>query len=200
MPRPNQRQGATTANRILDVAEELAQQGGFNGFSYADIARELGITTASLHYHFPGKVELGKALISRYAERFFTALTHIDGQVLDAAAKLRAYAELYALVLRERRLCLCGMLAAEYNTLAQPMRSAVIQFFNDNEAWLTRVLREGLEAGSLRFSGPPEAAARMVVASLEGAMLVTRPYGDIARFQSAAEQLIAGLRVGAPAD
>ena len=59
-----------TASRILDSAESLVQIRGFNGFSYADVAGELSLTTASLHYHFPGKAELGRALIARYAQRF----------------------------------------------------------------------------------------------------------------------------------
>ena len=58
-----------TATRILDVAERLAQTRGFNGFSYADIAAEVGITKAALHYHFATKAGLGQALIGRYAAR-----------------------------------------------------------------------------------------------------------------------------------
>ena len=67
-----------TATRILDVAERLAQVRGFNGFSYADIAAEVGITKAALHYHFASKADLGKALISRYAARFGEALAAIE--------------------------------------------------------------------------------------------------------------------------
>ena len=59
-----------TANQILDVAEHLVQVRGFNAFSYADVAGELGLTNAALHYHFPSKSELGEALIDRYAIRF----------------------------------------------------------------------------------------------------------------------------------
>ena len=60
---------AGTATRILDVAERLAQVRGFNGFSYADIAAEVGITKAALHYHFASKADLGEALISRYGDQ-----------------------------------------------------------------------------------------------------------------------------------
>src|SRR5512145_2923851 len=89
--------GATdTATRILDVAEQLVQTRGFNGFSYADVAAELDITTASLHYHFAGKAELGEALIDRYAERFNAALAAIEARPDPAPAKLAAYADLYA--------------------------------------------------------------------------------------------------------
>ena len=69
-PTKRQPERTDTAVRILDVAERLVQVHGFNGFSYADIAADLQITKAALHYHFPGKAELGEALIVRYAERF----------------------------------------------------------------------------------------------------------------------------------
>src|SRR6516225_2849027 len=98
---------AGTATRILDVAERLVQVRGFNGFSYADIAAELGITKASLHYHYRGKAELGQALITRYGQRFAAELEAIDGTARDAPAKLSAYADLYADVLKGRRMCLC---------------------------------------------------------------------------------------------
>jgi TetR/AcrR family transcriptional repressor of nem operon len=182
-----------TPTRILDVAERLAQRRGFNGFSYADVAGELNITTASLHYHFAGKAELGRAMVTRYAERFAQALADIEARLPDARERLAAYANLYAAVLRERRLCLCGMLAAEYQTLPKPMRKGVIGFFDENESWLTRTLEAGLEAGQLTFAGSPQEAARMIVCGLEGAMLIARPYGDIARFQSAAQQLLSGF-------
>jgi TetR/AcrR family transcriptional repressor of nem operon len=179
-----------TQTRILDIAERLVQKRGFNGFSYADIAAELKITTASLHYHFAGKAELGRALVARYSERFFEALVAIEAHQTDAPARLAAYANLYAAVLREKRLCLCGMLAAEYDTLPKAMRESVLRFFDENELWLTRVLEDGRSAGSLAFIGRSEEAARAIVCGLEGAMLVARPYGDIVRFQSAARQLI----------
>jgi TetR/AcrR family transcriptional repressor of nem operon len=182
-----------TATRILDSAETLVQVRGFNGFSYADVAGELSLTTASLHYHFPGKAELGRALIVRYAERFKAALAEIDERGEDAPAKLRAYARLYADVLRDERMCLCGMLAAEYQTLPEPMRDAVIGFFDENETWVERVLAGGREEGTLAFEGPPREAARLIVSALEGAMLVARPYGGVDRFETAADRLLSAF-------
>jgi TetR/AcrR family transcriptional repressor of nem operon len=183
-----------TATRILDVAERLVQERGFNGFSYADVAAELDITKAALHYHFAGKAELGDALMTRYAARFADALTAVDARRVDASARLDAYAELYLDVLRKERMCLCGMLAAEYQTLPAPMRDTVLRFFEDNEVWLTGVLEQGRAEGILHFDGPPGDRARMIVSSLEGAMLVARPFGDVARFEDAARQLLEGLR------
>ena len=174
------------------------QRRGFNAFSYADVAKELKITTASLHYHFAGKGALGQALIERYAERFMQALDVIDAKQDDPIAKLHAYADLYAGVLNGKRMCLCGMLAAEYSTLPKPMRDAVLRFFDDNEVWLAKVASEGRDSGSLTFAGEPLEAARLLLSGLEGAMLVARPYDDVARFRSAADQLIGIMRPREP--
>jgi TetR/AcrR family transcriptional repressor of nem operon len=184
---------AGTATQILDVAERLAQVRGFNGFSYADIAAELGISKAALHYHFASKADLGEALIGRYAARFSEALAAIDAAALAAPAKLRDYAELYVDVLRNQRMCLCGMLAAEYPTLPDAMRASVVSFFDDNQTWLQHVLEQGRSDSSLHFSGSTRDVARMIISCLEGAMLVTRPYSDVPRFQDAAASLMESL-------
>jgi TetR/AcrR family transcriptional repressor of nem operon len=182
-----------TADRILDVAEVLVQERGFNGFSYAHVAAELGMTKAALHYHFRGKAELGEALIERYAARFADALEVIDERPGNAREKLAAYAGLYADVLHRERMCLCGILAAEYRTLPPPMCEAIVRFFDDNERWLARVLAEGRREDTLTFAGEPDDAARALLAGLEGAMLVARPYGDAARFSAAASRLLTSL-------
>jgi TetR/AcrR family transcriptional regulator, transcriptional repressor for nem operon len=189
---------AGTAGRILDVAERLAQVRGFNGFSYADIATELGITKAALHYHFASKADLGEALIGRYADRFGQALAALDATAPTAAGKLRGYTDLYLGVLRDHRMCLCGMLAAEYPTLPDPMRASVVSFFDKNEEWLLRALEQGRADGSLTFTGSARDTARMIIGCLEGAMLVARPYADIPRFRDAAASLLASLTPATP--
>jgi TetR/AcrR family transcriptional regulator, transcriptional repressor for nem operon len=188
-----QHENSDTAGRILDSAERFVQSRGFNGFSYADVAAELGLTKASLHYHFAGKAELGRALVERYAARFAAALEQIDAAGGDARAKLDAYTRIYADVVRNKRMCLCGMLAADYETLPEPMREPVIGFFDDNETWLTGVLDQGLADRSLVLDGPASEAARALVSGLEGAMLIARPYGDPGRFQAAATRLLESL-------
>ncbi len=182
-----------TASRILDAAEALVQLRGFNGFSYADVAADLHITKAALHYHFAGKADLGEALINRYARSFGEALAAIASGGGPAPRKLADYAGLYLRLLGQHKMCLCGMLAAEYQTLPQPMRVAVIRFFDANENWLEAVLEEGRQDGSLEFTGDSRDAARMIVCGLEGAMLIARTYGDVDRFRVAADSLLAGL-------
>ncbi len=184
-----------TSIRILDVAERLVQTRGFNAFSYADISRALHITKASLHYHFPTKAKLGERLIERYRVAFLAALDDIDGSCREAGAKLRAYAGIYINVLERNRMCLCGMLAADYATLPKAMKDEVRRFFDANETWLVEVVESGRVNKEIAFSGSAVEAARLLVAALEGAMLLARSHGDPARLRSAADQLLADLGV-----
>jgi len=184
---------AGTAERILEVAERLVQTRGYNGFSYADVAAELGITKPSLHYHFASKAELGETLIARYHTRFAAALGGIDAAGGDAETRLRRYAALYADVLDKQRMCLCGMLAADLETLPGGMREAVVRFFDASETWLEGVLDEGKASGTLRNDSPSHDQAQMVISALEGAMLVARSYHDPERFRMVARRLVTSL-------
>ena len=182
-----------TAPRMLDVAERLAQTRGFNGFSYADIAAEMRLTKASLHYHFATKADLGAALIVRYAKRFDEALAQIESP--DAQQILRKYVRLYESVLVRDRMCLCGMLAAEYSTLPSSMQSALRQFFDMNETWLAATLERGRAHGHLPFNGSALEAARTLTAGLEGAMLLARSYEEPGRFTAIASHLLAAFGI-----
>ncbi|MCC6305268.1 MAG: TetR/AcrR family transcriptional regulator [Rhodobacteraceae bacterium] len=186
-----------TSQAILDIAQRLVQTRGFNAFSYADIAGVLRITTASLHYHFASKAILGVRLIERYATHFAALLAAIDAAAAQsgggARERLRGYAGIYAAVLAEDRSCLCGMLAAEFETLPRAMQGALDDYFALNERWLQGVLEAGRASGSLAVTGPLEEAAHYIVSTLEGSMILARSHGGPARFDAAARRLLAGF-------
>jgi TetR/AcrR family transcriptional repressor of nem operon len=190
---PRQTHNADTSQRILDIAERLMQTRGYNAFSYADIAQSLRVTKASLHYHFPTKAELGQRLIERYRQAFLRALESIDASGVDSLERLRRYSGLYLQVLRNDRMCLCGMLAAEFTTLPKPMKEELKEFFDENERWLVAVLEDGRAAKKLSFAGTARDVARHLVSSLEGAMMMARSYDDAARFEATAKRLLAAL-------
>jgi TetR/AcrR family transcriptional regulator, transcriptional repressor for nem operon len=188
-----------TAQRILDIAERLMQVRGYNGFSYADIAEAMRLTKASLHYHFPSKAELGRRLMERYTENFLGALNRIDATGADAPEKLLRYVSIYADVLANKRMCLCGMLAAEYATLPKSVKGEVTRFFDANETWLAGVLEEGKRSNSAKFTGTSIETARTITASLEGAMMLARTYDDVVLFDRAARRLLADIAGSLPA-
>ena len=186
-----------TADLILDTAERLVQTRGFNAFSYADVSEELGIRKASLHHHFATKAELGAALIDRYHRSFEGALRAIEQGSDDARERLTRYVELYGSVLRRKRMCLCGMLAADVDTLPATMRASVATFFAENETWLAGMLDAGRRSGAFRFEGTSASVARFFVSSLEGAMLVARGGGGGKVFDAVAHHLLAEVGKGA---
>jgi TetR/AcrR family transcriptional repressor of nem operon len=182
-----------TSARILDTAERLMQMRGYNGISYADIASGLRLTNASLHYHFPTKADLGRRLMRRYTEAFLAVLAEIDAGAYSSPEKLKRYVDIYAGVLANNRMCLCGILAAEYATLPKAVKIEVTSFFDATETWLAATLEHGRKDGSLKFAGQALEAARLLVAALEGAMMLARSYGDTKRFDAAAGRLLAAL-------
>jgi TetR/AcrR family transcriptional regulator, transcriptional repressor for nem operon len=198
VPARNGTKRSAVAEGILDAAERLAQTRGFNGFSYADIAAQLSVTKASLHYHFPSKADLGLALVERYSLGFGKALDDIGARTNDAGEKLKRYVRLYDDVMCSERMCLCGMLAAEYTTLPVAMQDELRHFFDENERWLADVLEAGRRAGGLAFRESARKRAQAVLGALEGAMLVARAYGDVRRFRSTASQVLADLGVERP--
>ena len=187
-----------TATRILDVAEELVQTRGLNAMSYADVSARVGITNASLHYHFPAKTDLAMALVDRYSVRFFGALDEIERGRPDAADRLRAYVDVYRAVLARGRMCLCGMLASDFETLPPAVQDSVSQFFERSYDWLERVIDQGVADGHLPMPVSSRASAEALVAGLEGGMLVSRPTPSGQRFEGIADALLASMGVPAP--
>jgi TetR/AcrR family transcriptional regulator, transcriptional repressor for nem operon len=179
-----------TKEHILISAQRFVQQRGFNGFSYADVADQVGIRKASLHHHFATKADLGSALIETYAAQFNVALAHIDQSGGDGLGKLHAYVDLYRSNLKEGRMCMCGMLATESLTLETSMLPMLKQFFARNTDWLEQLLAEGRSQGVLFFDGVAAEHARAALSTLQGASLVCRGDGDLAAFDRTSAILI----------
>jgi TetR/AcrR family transcriptional repressor of nem operon len=186
-----------TADRILDIAEDLVQTRGYEAFSYADISEALGIRKASVHHHFATKAELTRAVAARYRGAFAGRLHSLDREFPDPTRRLMRYVRLFQEALREGdHMCLYGMLASDSVTLPGAVRDEVIGFFADQEAWLTRVISEGRSAGEFRFEGKPAAAAAALLAGLEGAMLMARARRDVPHFATVALRLVGALTSG----
>jgi TetR/AcrR family transcriptional repressor of nem operon len=185
---------SATRDQLLDAAQEFCQTRGYNAFSYRDLADRVGIRSASIHYHFPTKSDLGKALLQRYRVTLANALKSISEQADTAPARLERMITLMLDVLGDgQRMCLGGMLATEQVTLPSGMQREVRSFFDDAETWLTDVMAEGRKQRELDFDGRPATAARTFLAALEGAMMAARASGEPARLADAGRWLIRNL-------
>jgi TetR/AcrR family transcriptional regulator, transcriptional repressor for nem operon len=175
----------STAETILAAAEQMTQAVGYNGLSFRDLANAVGIKSASVHYHFPTKGHLGAAVARRYTDRLIDHLSKVDSLDDDPAIALAAYVKVFRTTLeQDGRMCLCGMLAAETDSVPEEVRAEVRRFVDLNVRWISKTIERA--AGTSSFE--PE-HARALFAALEGAMLVARGTGDITSFDAIAVEL-----------
>ena len=170
---------ADTRSRILDLAENLLLERGYNAFSYQHIARELGIKPAAIHYHYPSKDDLGTAIVARQLRRLrkWRDLPRVAD--LPPAAQLEALLAVYDDHARhECRVCLFGALAADFRTLPAPMQAELRIFNRELTEWVAQVLAVGRATASLRFVGSPAAKAAQVLTTLAGALQVARVHDE----------------------
>ena len=185
-----------TRTAVLEVAQEYLQTRGYNAFSFRDLADRVRIKTASVHYHFPTKGELCRALIARQREQVAAALQEIDAAGLDAPDRLERYVGVFAATLAAgNRMCVSGMLASDFATLDSEIVGDLRLSLDQHEIWLEQVLADGLAAGLLNFEGSAQDEARALFAALEGAILIARSREEPARFEATSRRFLAKLRV-----
>lgn len=176
---------SSTAEQILDLAEMLIQTRGYSAFSYQDISEALGITKASIHYHFASKTDLGIAVVDRYVGRFGAALAAIsEDQSRSSMAMLDFYVEPYTgFASTPDRVCLCGALAGEILALPPELRARVDGFFRSHQIWLAGILKRGVARGEFKLTAPASKVARLIFGALQGALLVKRTTGDASQLR-----------------
>lgn len=189
-----------TAQRVLDRAQALMLERGYNAFSYADIAEVVKVSKATIHFHFPTKAVLAEQVVRGYREAAVAALRQLSGQVADAPARLAAYAGYWeGCISSGEPLCLCALLGGEILTLPEPVKGEVQAFFRDVEAWLAGTVDEGVRQGSLHAGRGAALEAKALLAAVYGAMLVARVSGDARAFAAVVGEAIGRLKTGAPA-
>lgn len=153
----------------------MIQRVGVGGFSYADLAGELGIKPPSIHHHFRTKEDLVAEVVALYREDFAASVAALEGAT--AIERIREYAGLFNRTASEDMTCLCGAAAAEWMLLGDSVREQVSSYFSDQQEWIEQQLVEALTQGLVRPDTDPAEAAQAVLAALEGAMLLTRAGG-----------------------
>lgn len=161
-----------TRETIMAVARATAQAHGYGGLSFRELAKAIGVKSASIHYHFPTKADLGAALARRYCEDAAATFDRFRGETADAGALLRRYTDVFRLALiNDNRMCMCGFMAAEHDDLPEAVKREVQAFADLNIVWLADVLSGTADA---------EARALAIFAAVGGAQLIARSRGDVA--------------------
>ena len=153
-----------TANRrddILTFAEQEMRKGGFGAVSFRDIAVAVGIKSASVHYHFPTKADLGRAVVERYADRFVSALGSPDDPAENGADRLARLCDAYiSAYRRDSANCLCAVFGSVSAQLPEKIVHQVTDFYGRLTDWIETALGDVSNGMT----------ARVIISLLQGAM------------------------------
>ncbi|MGJ4953536.1 TetR/AcrR family transcriptional regulator [Bradyrhizobium sp. HKCCYLS20291] len=171
---------SSTADQILACARSLIISGGYNGFSYADIADVVGIRKPSIHHHFASKVELVRAVVSRYRQEAEAGVADLERHVADPVEQLSGYVKFWEKCITDSSasFCVCALLASELPALPPEVALEVRGHFRALSAWVTSVLQRGARQGRFQLASKANVEAEALIATVHGAMLSARAYGD----------------------
>ncbi|ARP82263.1 TetR family transcriptional regulator [Bordetella genomosp. 8] len=192
----------STFDEILRCARALIIAGGYNGFSYADISEVVGIRKASIHHHFPSKVDLVRTLLQRYHEEAEAGIAAMQQHHPDPVDQLRAYTGYWAACIGDptSAFCVCALLATQMPVLPPEIAVEVRGHFRLLAGWLTSALEQGAQQGKLALRGSAQSEAEGFLAAVHGAMLSARAYGDTKVFRVVTDPLIERLTAGLAAE
>jgi TetR/AcrR family transcriptional regulator, transcriptional repressor for nem operon len=187
----------TTTDAILRCARTLIVAGGYNGFSYADIADVVGIRKASIHHHFPTKPDLVLALVRQYRDEADAGIAAIERGVRGPLEQLRAYVGYWegCIAEPETSYCVCALLATQIPVLPDEIVLELRAYFRALSGWLTSVLDRGVRQGVFGLRGDVRSEAETLMAAVHGAMLSARAYGDPTTFSVITEAALNRLRL-----
>lgn len=181
----------STRDRIVAATEARMREGGYHGFSFREIAADVGIKSASVHHHFPAKEDLASAVVDDYTERLIAALGDPSESGQTPSELLERYVALFrSALVDDQRMCLCGLLGSETRALPDRVSAGTRTFFQRHIEWLTKVFRA--DAPQANHAAVEDKAMRFV-ASLEGALLVAQSLGDTEVFERIVGSTLATL-------
>ncbi len=172
---------SSSREAILAAARRAAQAHGYGGLNFRDLANEVGIKAASIHYHFPSKGDLGAAVARRYWEDAAADLESMLAGTSDPALCLRRYPDIFRKSLEAgNRMCLCSFMAAEYDDLPDAVKTEVQTFADVNVTWLSKVLTAAAVVGAKESEG----RAHAIFAAIAGAQLVARSRSNLSLYDA----------------
>jgi len=170
---------------ILKVTENMIRQGGYNSFSFRNVADMVGIKSSSVHYHFATKEDLGAAVTKHYTDNFINSLGNPEEHCAAGQHPIEIYINAFKNALnQDKRICLCLMLGTEIDVLPERVVNETRAFFKRNIAWLERAYT------ALGLVDDANTKAVQTLTLLEGAMLTTHVMGDVTTFDTATQLIL----------
>jgi 3-oxoacyl-[acyl-carrier-protein] synthase II/TetR/AcrR family transcriptional repressor of nem operon len=165
-----------TREQIIQLADNLIREKGYNAFSFYDIAKSVGIKTSSIHYHFPSKSDLGVAVIELYINGIETARKEYENK--SPIENLDLLFSIYSNIKNEDKVCIVGSLAPDFKTLDEKMQASLKIFTEVMFDWVSHFLEEGRNSNVFQFECSPRTKAGMIIGNLLSIVLLSRLTSD----------------------
>ncbi len=182
-----------TKEEILKIGKQFIQYYGYNAFSYADIARELKIKNAAVHYHFRGKEDLLMALIENYIQNYQLLAEQLSNSKLSATGKINKFIERYTGLCESDSICIIGSIASDYNTLPESVKVRVSELIEMVLRMVENALVEGRKHGELHFEETARTRALLIMTNLAAGVQLARISGK-ADYDSIRKALLKQLK------
>ncbi len=168
--------GMTTKEEIIDLAHDLIKDKGYNGFSFKDISKSIGIKTSSIHYHFPYKSDLGISVIKEQIKKLGYLKETLRDQ--DPNTKLEGFFQIYSQIKTNNTVCLVGSLATDFNTIEDKVQVELKKLAGQILDWVTEILEEGSAQKVFKFHVPARTKAMMVISNMLAMVQLSRLTND----------------------
>jgi TetR/AcrR family transcriptional regulator, transcriptional repressor for nem operon len=179
------RDGKSTREAVLEAATRLMHVQGYQNTSLDDVLRESGVGKGNFYHHFRSKEDLGYAILDQVIVLFLEKTLEPCFSAADVPrlAQIRCFLDRVLEAQRQRKCvggCAMGNLASELSDVHEGFRARLASVFTAWRERLTVALREAQERGEVVEACDPESVGHLLVAALEGAILLSKVSKDIA--------------------
>ena len=175
-------------DNIVAKAKDYLQRYGFSGFSFQDLANDIGLRKASLHYYFKSKEELGLVLIEEYRNAFERWTQAMQNK--NAREKLDGMFHIFVLMAKDgKKICPTGALTTELQKLPASMQKKLREFHEEQKQWLLQTLIDGQREGIFNRSLAAGEYADLLLAIFQGGIQIARLRGNIDSMKDSYESL-----------
>lgn len=184
--------GTQTKEMILERCAQLFSKQGYFGSSLSDIMQETGLEKGGIYNHFSSKEQLA-------LEAFDYAFSLLDQRMrLALGGKTHAVERLYAILVYFQSLleepvivggCPILNTAIEADDAQPALRERAMHAMNSLRSTIERIVTKGIQRGELRPEIDVAACASLFIASLEGAIMLSKLYRDTVHMKRVVEHL-----------
>ena len=178
-----------TRLKLLNEAYSLMCTNGYSSFSYADLAKKIGISKASIHHHFPTKENLGEEVICAAYEETHQKLQAISLNFTSLMSRLEQYMHLFSQHSELSQIPLCCSLSSEFPLLPDTIQIRTQEYFQLQINWLKTILQTAQDNDEIKADANINDLALTIIKLFEGTSIVGRvlPQQDI--FQKSLRQI-----------